>query len=250
MQAIPEILKAEEPFLQARNSTPKSSMTGQESECPDCSDTGWVPIDSADGYGKVRMCECEKRRRSEERIRVVLQDWPEYKDASLATLKPRNVGQANAITAIRGDPYGSYFITGYFSRGKTSLLVAQYKFLALAGEKCLLRSMRDLMKELQKAEISPNSDREAFESPVLQMVNLAPRAHLLIDDVEKAPVRSGFRAETLFNLLDVIKRRMLGLSVTSNLPMISKDPGKPDLRKYLGEEVVSRLYRICRAIEL
>jgi len=54
----------------------------------------------------------------------------------------------------------------------------------------------------------------------------------------------------LFDLFDTIKRRQLGLTVTSNLPLISRDSKKKDLRSVLSDEVVSRLYQICRVIEL
>lgn len=69
------------------------------------------------------------------------------------------------------------------------------------------------------------------------------------DELAKAPARSGFRMEMLFDLFDTIKRRQLGLTVTSNLPLISKD-GKPDLLGVMGESVVSRLYRICTEIQI
>ncbi len=106
------------------------------------------------------------------------------------------------------------------------------------------------MEELRKAEAPADQHGNVFESPVLQIVNLARAGHLFIDDIEKAPARSEFRIEMLFDLFDTIKRRQLGLTVTSNRSMISKDPKKPDLRQALGDEVVSRLHRICRVIEL
>jgi hypothetical protein len=81
------------------------------------------------------------------------------------------------------------------------------------------------------------------------MANLSQSGHLFIDDIDKAPARTGFRVEMLFDLFDTIKRRQLGLTVTSNLPLISKDK-KPDLRSVLSEPVVSRLYQICTEVVL
>jgi DNA replication protein DnaC len=72
------------------------------------------------------------------------------------------------------------------SRGKTHLLIAQYPHLAMAGERCILRSARDLLEELRKAEAPPDQHGIVFETPVLQMVNLASAGHLFIDDIEKA----------------------------------------------------------------
>ena len=181
---------------------------------------------------------------------MILQDWPEYLKANLTTDAPykNSLGQQNALVKMREKPEGNYLITGLFSRGKTHLMVAQYRHMALAGEKCELRSARSLIEELRKHD-TQEPGRE-FVSPVLQMINLSPAGHLFIDDIDKAPARTGFRMEMLFDLFDTIKRRQIGLTVTSNLPLISKDPGKQDLRKVLGEPVVSRLYRICTEIQL
>jgi DNA replication protein DnaC len=203
-----------------------------------------------DGGNGVRRCDCSKRKIAEARIRVILEDWPEYISADLDHYVPRKgcVCQENAVREILANPSGSYFVTGLFSRGKTHLMIAQYKHLALAGEKCVLRSARDLSDELRKAEASAEPGKE-FVSSVLQLVNLSESGHLFIDDIDKAPARTGFRVEILFDLFDTIKRRQLGLTVTSNLPLIAKD-GKKDLRAVLSDEVVSRLYRICKVIEL
>jgi DNA replication protein DnaC len=181
----------------------------------------------------------------------VLEDWPEYASADLWEMKGiKGVGQANALTTMRENPRGSYFLTGYYNRGKTHLLVAQYRHIALLGERCIIRSARDLMDELRKAEIPPQSDKDVFESAVLQMVNMAPTGHLFIDDIDKITARSEFRLEALFDLFDTIKRRQLGLTVTSNIPLISNSQSIQDLRNILGNNAVSRLDRICRVIDL
>ncbi len=99
------------------------------------------------------------------------------------------------------------------------------------------------MEELRKAEVPADQHGNVFESPVLQMVNLAPAGHLFIDDIEKARARSEFRAEMIFDLLDTIKRRQLGITVTSNLPL-------RDLAPKLGDAATARLHRLCREIEL
>lgn len=195
------------------------------------------------------VCECARKARAESRLRQLLEDWPKYLHAKLETFKPKSVGQENAHRAIRENPTASYLICGGYSTGKTHLLVAQYRHVALSGQKCLLRAARDLIDELTKAEVSVPIGQQPPESQVLQMIKLSPVGHLFIDDIEKAPARTGFRVEMLFDLFDSIDRRMLALSVTSNLP-IKSQTGKPDLRGALSDQVVSRLYRICKVIEL
>lgn len=199
------------------------------------------------GNGVVR-CKCQKRRIAEDRIREVISRWPEYKNADFRGFKAKTVGQENALAVFRQNPKGSYFLTGLYSRGKTHMLICQYRYMALAGDRCLLRSAREVIEELRKAEAPADNNREAFESPVLQMVNTARSGHLFIDDIDKAPARTGFRVEMLFDLFDTIKRRQLGVTVTSNLPLVG-DKGK-DLRSVLSDQVVARIHQVCRVIEL
>jgi DNA replication protein DnaC len=230
-----------------RNTTPRGSSELKEPKCAVCSDTYWEPVE---GTNRVKRCECQKKRIMLARIRVVLEDWKEYKDARLQTFMPLsgNIRQANALNAIRENPHGSYFLTGYYRQGKTRLLVAQYRYLAEYGERCLLRTARDLMEELRRAEAPTEPGKPQFESAVLQMVNQAETGHLFVDDIEKAPARSDFRAESLFGLLDTMKRREIRLTYTSNLPLISRNGD--DLRAKLTDQVVSRLDKLCQPIDL
>lgn len=124
-------------------------------------------------------------------------------------------------------------------------MICQYRVLAERGIPCVLRTAKDLVDELRKAEtpaIEPG--QTPFESPVLKLVNLAPGGHLFIDDIEKIGVRSGFRSESIWHMLDTMKRRQIGLTFTSNLPM--NLPGeKMSLRTELTDQVVSRLDVLC-----
>lgn len=219
----------------------------QESDyCPHCAGTGWVrpnPDSPA-----VARCICLKRRIARQRLAVVLEDWPEYARARLDRMEPR-LQQVNALKIMRENPNGSFLLSGYYGNGKTYLMLAQYCSMALTGGNCLLRSAKDLMDELQKATMMPSAGQEPFESPVLQLVNFSKSGHLFIDDIEKAPARSDFRAESLLDVVDKIKRRQLGITITSNLPLIGPDRSK-DLRSVLGDAVVARLDKICTRIEL
>jgi DNA replication protein DnaC len=182
------------------------------------------------------------------RIRTILDDWKEYKDATLETFKPRTIQQERALRMMTASPGSSFFIKGIYSQGKTRLLVCQYRRLAEQGVRCEIRTARDLVKELQLAEAPAEVGKTAFESPILKLVNLSPSGHLFIDDIEKAGVRSGFRAESLFHLFDTIKRRQIGLTVTTNLPMQAAKKGEKDLKTEMTDQVVSRLDQICSDI--
>jgi DNA replication protein DnaC len=200
---------------------------------------------------RVTYCDCSIRAKQQARIRAILQDWKEYRDARLETFKARNARQENALRIIKANPRGSYFLTGYYQQGKTRLMVAQYRKLAEAGDKnILLRTAYGLMDELRKAEMAPEPGKEEFKSPVLEMANSAETGHLFVDDIEKAAAQSDFRAETLFALLDTLKRRQIGLTLTSNLPLISRDPSREDLRVKITDQAVSRIAQICKLIDL
>lgn len=104
------------------------------------------------------------------------------------------------------------------------------------------------MEELRKAEAPIESGKDVLESPILRLVNTAENGHLFIDDIEKAPARSDFRVESLFGILDTMKRRQIGLTVTSNLPLISDR--EDDIRMKLTDQVASRIDQICKVIDL
>ncbi len=59
----------------------------------------------------------------------------------------------------------------------------------------------------------------------------------------------GFR-EDLLEHPSLCKRRQLGITVTSNLPIFSKDKTKKDIRSALGEAATARLFAQCKEIEL
>lgn len=213
--------------------------TSQNPECPDCNGTGFV---HASETNAVVRCDCLKARISADRIRAVLEHWPEYAQASLEFFRPRNLLQMEALKAIKANPKGSYFLHGFYGSGKTHLMIAQYRHLALQGSTCILRSSKQLMDELRRAEMQAGPGQEPFESSVWKLVNESS-GHLFVDDIEKAPARSDFRAEALFDLLDTIKRRQLAITVTSNLDL-------PALTKLMGDAAVARLDRICTRIAL
>lgn len=173
----------------------------------------------------------------------MLEGWPNYRDARLETMKPRSEGQAAAIARIRTQPQESYYFHGLYSSGKTHVMIAQYQAVALTGVPCLLRSSRQLADEMRKAEQVPAHGEAPYESPVLKMLGSIKHCHLFVDDVEKTPARTDFRAEAAFHWLDLICRHMHGLTLTSNLEL-------PALTTYLGDAAVARIDRICFRIQI
>lgn len=215
--------------------------------CRACQGTGWAPVD---GTRAVRRCDCMKQAMKNALLADLFKNWPEYRNADFKSYQARNPHQQAAADLMRSNPNGSYYLHGLYGAGKTHLLVAQYRATCLARIPCQLRTARQLMQELTQAELPRERDRETFTSPVLRMVQESDHAHLFIDDIDKAAARTDFRAEVLFDLLDTIKRRQLGVSITGNLPLFDEQQGGLDLRPVLTHQVVSRLYKLCKAVKV
>jgi DNA replication protein DnaC len=167
------------------------------------------------GSDAVKQCECLKERLARQRTRELLDQFKQFAEADLNELQPRDLLQTCALATMRKNPGGSYLITSAkYSCGKTQLLVSQCRHMALAGESVAIRTSRQLVKELQRAEI----DHE-YRSEVLYAANTAERFHLFWDDCEKVGTASDFRQEAIFHLVDTIYRRKLSISITSNLEL-------------------------------
>lgn len=235
----------------APNSTPQKRPGSQPEKtispaCDKCGSSGWKPRSD----NRVERCIYALERIRKKRLSILEYQWPEYRNADFKTMKPRK-RQQQACEVIKLGPRGSWYITGYFGSGKTFLMAAQYRDMVLDGWPCIICSARQLMEEIRKAE-TPHSqgitygygDPEVYQSPVLALINSPDNTgHLFIDDLEKAGARSEFRAEMLFHIFDTIKRRNMGLTVTSNLSMSKIGP-------HIGEAAFARIQRICREIEL
>ncbi|MFA5387692.1 MAG: hypothetical protein WC322_04920 [Candidatus Paceibacterota bacterium] len=216
--------------------------------CQLCQGTGWAPVPETN---RVKRCQCRYEEIKNALLHDLLKNWPEYKNADFKAYQARNPQQQAAVELIRSNPTGSYFMHGNYGAGKTHLLVAQYRAMCLARIPCQLRTARQLVAELTQAELPKERDRETFISPVLRMVQESAQAHLFIDDIDKMDAaRTDFRAEVLFDLLDTIKRRQLGVSITGNLPLVSKGGSGRDMRQVLTDQVVSRIYRVCTEVKL
>jgi hypothetical protein len=91
------------------------------------------------------------------------------------------------------------------------MLYAQYCEVVLAGRTCChVRTTRELVEELRRAELY-----DGFISPVIAAASGPESYHLFWDDIDKLKL-TDFRTEVLFDLVDTLYRRKLGLTVTGN----------------------------------
>lgn len=184
----------------------------------------------------MRRCECLMLKVREAKLGEI----PErFRRCTFESYQPKSPQQMKTRALMLSHPEGSYFIHGDYGAGKTHLLYSQYRTLVLAGTPCHVRSTAELLEEIQREEL----ERE-YVSPVMEAARRQRNYHLLWDDAEKFKA-TDFKYQGLFALIDLIYRRQLNLSVTSNLSLVELDQ-----QEKLQPAVVRRLDDICRVMEV
>jgi len=210
------------------------TFPASESVCSLCEGTGWRRAGNDNGF---RRCGCVKARLAGGRLAAI----PErFREASFESYRARNERQERAVALVKAAPEGSWYMTGDYATGKTHLLYAQYRELAMAGRTlCHVRTSRELVEELRAVELEHES-----ASPVMAAAYSRAPYHLFWDDIDKLKL-TDFKIEVLFELVDAVYRRKHGLTVTGNY----------SLRELVEQErmhpaIVRRLDDICRVIQL
>jgi DNA replication protein DnaC len=183
------------------------------------------------------LCECAIAKKRVQRLSAI----PDrFRDSTFESYRPRNHRQEKAFFLMRGEPAGSWYLTGSYGSGKTHLLYAQYRQVALDGKiRCHVRTTRDLVEELRRAELN-----EDFVSPVMAAAPRPGRYHFFWDDIDKLKP-TDFKTEVLFDLVDTLYRQKHGLTVTGNYSM-------RDLieQERMHPAIVRRLDDMCRVIQI
>jgi hypothetical protein len=148
MQGIARILTANLAELRPGERAAAISCTGPgnepQHECPRCMDSGWCRIDLPGGAG-MRQCECIAERA---RMRALALIPERFRDASLDSFKPRDPRQERALSLMRKDPGGSWFLTRIIHEQAKSDLALRTSPAArgnfgLLNEKLSFESARD-----------------------------------------------------------------------------------------------------------
>jgi DNA replication protein DnaC len=240
MQAAARILIANPVELQLEERAAEIPSIGpdndREYECPHCRDSGWRQVDLP-GRAGMRQCECVAVKARARYLALI----PEcFKDSSFESFKPSDLKQSRALSLMRKDPGGNWYLTGAYGNGKTHLLYAQYREIVVSGKMhCHVRTTRDLVEELRRAEFD-----EDFMSPVLAAASRREPYHLFWDDIDKLKM-TDFKTEVLFDLVDGLYRQKHSLTVTGNYSM-------RDLieRERMHPAIVRRLDDMCKLIEV
>lgn len=245
MEHLPNPLKL---LDQPRSSEPAAEnvATSQSSDDP-CGGTGFVPmteearaIRKAPPGAMMRCPECAERvlqRKIERTIPA------RFVGCTLESFKPRDPRQGAACAEIRDRPAASFAIVGGYSRGKTHLLYAQYRWAAavVGLDACFVRTTQELVRELQDDEL------ERADSPILGILKKARcgqpvELHLFWDDADKLKV-TDWKLEAIFGVIDGIYRHQLDLTITSNLDL-------SELQEKLSPAICRRVDDICTKLEL
>jgi DNA replication protein DnaC len=89
-----------------------------------------------------------------------------FKRGTFGSFKPRDPRQQRALSLMRKEVGGSWYLTGAYGNGKTHLLYAQYREIVIPGKvPCHVRTTRELVEELRRAEFEGDC-----VSPVLAAV--------------------------------------------------------------------------------
>jgi DNA replication protein DnaC len=240
MQSAARILTASSAALPAEERAAEIPSIGpdneHEYECPHCRNSGWRQVDLP-GRAGMKQCECVAEKA---RARCLALIPERFRNSTFESIKPRDPKQARALSLMRNDLAGNWYLTGAYGNGKTHLLYGQYREIVISGNvRCHVRTTRELVEELRRAEFD-----EDFVSPVLTAASKTAPYHLFWDDIDKLKM-TDFKTEVLFDLVDSLYRQMHGLTVTGNYSM-------RDLveRERMHPAIVRRLDDMCRVIEV
>lgn len=212
-----------------------TTTTQSNGECPACRGIGWMRVQTEEFIG-MRRCECINLRVKEAKLAEI----PErFRACTFASYQPKTPQQMKTRALMMNHPEGCYFIHGDYGAGKTHLLYSQYRMVTLQGLPCHIRSTAELLEEIQREELERD-----YISPVMEGARRQRQYHLFWDDAEKFKA-TDFKYQGLFYLIDLVYRRQLSLSVTSNLSLLELDR-----QEKLQPAVVRRLDDICQVLEV
>ncbi len=226
-----------------------SEITNGDSHaaCPSCAGSGWERIP---GSSSVKRCACTLGARTQhllEEARIPKR----YEHCDLESYMPNDPSQKRALADVRRflDKYpvidvGLLFL-GPCGVGKTHLAVSLLKQVILEkGDRALFYDFRDLLKEIQDSwnSVSQSSDLEV-RRPVLT-------AEVLVLDELGANKPTDWVRDTIAHIINSRYNDKRLTIFTSNYPDVGSRPGEETLTDRIGARLRSRLYEMCKVVEI
>ncbi len=226
----------------------------QTMECEYCSGTGWEPVE---GKG-VRRCRCSQVDRRG--LLIEAAKIPKrYEACSFDNYHPQGnnftadevfISQSHALNdaqkLAREYPVldlGLLFI-GPCGVGKTHLAVATIKALIDKGINCLFYDFRDLLKEIQ------DSYNPVSNTTELKVLDPVYQAEVLVLDELGASKPTDWVRDTMTQIINTRYNDRKVTIFTTNYLDDPKNSGEESLRDRVGVRLRSRLYEMCKAVEI
>lgn len=215
--------------------------------CPKCSGSGWAPTENG---LKVRRCGCMEAARVQ-RLLDEARIPKRYEHCDLDSYIPSHESQRHAKIYVQRflERYpqidvGLLFL-GNCGVGKTHLAVALLKQVIIEkGDSGLFYDFRDLLREIQA---SWNSVSQASEWDVLRPVL---DAKVLVLDELGANKPTEWVRDTIAHIINCRYNDKRLTIFTSNYLDTPSKQGEESLTDRIGVRLRSRLYEMCREIEI
>jgi DNA replication protein DnaC len=241
--------------------------------CQLCRGTGWRMVTRPDGAGTMAVpCDCgmeDRATRVMDRARIPKRyehcDFESYStDVSenpqhTSSLKTAKMFAEKFVGEYPGNSEKGLMLMGPSGVGKTHLAVACLKELIRRGHQGLFCDYRELLKDIQ-ASYNPGS-----ESTELRILEPIRTAEVLVLDDLGASKPSAWVLDTIGLVLNARYNARLTTLITTNYLDSAKPDGKPTripqgeaikavredtLADRIGERMRSRLFEMCRTIEV
>lgn len=232
----------------------------EESPCQLCGGTGWRDIISSDGK-RVARCDCFIGARAERLLQLA--SIPErYRSCDFLSYSVGNnavLGAAKLTVQKWAEQYPldqtGLLLIGPRGLGKTHLSIAALKELAKKGVHCLFCDYRELLKQIQ------NSYNPSVQSTELELLQPVFETEVVILDDLGAQKPSEWVWDTVSFMLNSRYNNRRTTIITSNFmdgPSAAEEgidgPRRAarveTLGDRIGERMRSRLFEMCRLIQL
>lgn len=224
-----------------------SAQTPESKLCQICNGSGWEP---AEIEGKVRRCRCLASVRTD-RLLAEARIPKRYEHCDLDSYLPNDESQKKAKIYVQrfldkypGIDVGLLFL-GTCGVGKTHLAVSLLKHVIQdKGDSGIFYDFRDLLREIQCSwnSVSQTSELEVLR-PVLE-------AKVLVLDELGANKPTEWVRDTIAYIINCRYNDQKLTVFTSNYLDAPKKQGEESLTDRIGIRLRSRIYEMCREIEI
>lgn len=222
----------------------KAGQNPAPRSCPRCFGSG---VEVVRGKG-ARPCECKRPAQAAQRLKSTNLP-PRYATASFANFQPRTPSiraawlYAKQFVADFPTSRG-LLLQGGVGTGKTHLAAAIVRELASGGVNCLFYEFGALLKEIQSSysPIAKTSELRIL-APVFE-------AQVLVLDELGASKPTDWVRDTLMQIINTRYNEQRLTIFTTNYLDTRQHEREETLQDRVGVRVRSRLYEMCRSVEL